>query len=438
LTSVTLSNPPGFSRPEMATLRELDLQLALLPLLHKSVQIDQLTLVQPDIRLETDAQGRPNWQFTPEAKPAAPAAPQTAEGQPSEPVRISVRNVQVSDGTLTWRDGRTGKVVTIGLRTLGATADGPDAPMHLQAEATANGAPFTVTGDTGPLSRLQDPAASSPWPIKLTLQASGGRATADGTVTQPLAGKGYAFAVDASIPDLGALAPLLPRAKLPPLRDVRLSAKVADSGRPMPAVSALTLQAGPSDLGSVRPGLRLESLDVAAPALDQPTKARVVARLGDTPVTVTATLGTPAQLLPGAPGPLPVDVAAESGGARLTAKGSVADPAALRGVALDVAATVPDLSALSGLANQPLPAVKTIAFQGRLTDADGGFGRGATLKGMTLTSSAGDAKGDLAVGLRLPVSVTANLTSSRIDADALTAARGKPLPPANEPPTGGA
>ena len=435
LHDVTLSNPPGFSRPNMATLQELDLQLALLPLLHKSVQIDRLALVQPDIRLETDAKGRNNWQFTPETQAPAATPSQPAASQPSEPVQISVRAVQVNDGTLALRDDRTGKVTTIGVRSLTATSDGPTAPMHLEAQATANGAPFSVVGDTGPLARLQDPAATTPWPVKLTLQASGARATADGTITQPLAGKGYALTLDGNIPDLAALNPLLPRAKLPPLHDVRFSAKVADSGKPIPAISALKLQAGPSDLSSVRKGLRLESLDVAAPALDQPATARAVAKAGDTPVSLTATLGSPARLLPGAQGPLPIEFTAESGGARLTGKGSVADPEALRGVAIDLAATVPDLSQLSPLAPQPLPPVKSIAFQGRLTDAKGGFAKGASLQGMTLTSSAGDAKGDVSVGIGVPLSITAALTSNRIDVDALTAAQGKPMPEASGKPT---
>jgi AsmA protein len=62
---VTFANPPGFSRPQMATLVRLDVQLALLPLLSKQIEIARLVLVHPDILLETDAQGRPNWQFTP-------------------------------------------------------------------------------------------------------------------------------------------------------------------------------------------------------------------------------------------------------------------------------------------------------------------------------------------------------------------------------------
>src|SRR5215813_9819253 len=52
---VSFSNPPGFSRPQMATLQQLDLQLALLPLIHHEIEIDRLVLVKPDILLETNA-----------------------------------------------------------------------------------------------------------------------------------------------------------------------------------------------------------------------------------------------------------------------------------------------------------------------------------------------------------------------------------------------
>src|SRR6201997_1037042 len=72
--NVSLSNPPGFSRPQMMTLQELDLKLALIPLLSREVQIDRLVLVKPDVLLETNAQGQANWVFTPQA-PTNPGTP---------------------------------------------------------------------------------------------------------------------------------------------------------------------------------------------------------------------------------------------------------------------------------------------------------------------------------------------------------------------------
>ena len=76
---VAFANPPGFSRPQMVTLERLDLQVALLSLFSKRVEVDRRVLVRPDIRLEIDAQGHPNWQMQAEAAIApVPAGQQPA------------------------------------------------------------------------------------------------------------------------------------------------------------------------------------------------------------------------------------------------------------------------------------------------------------------------------------------------------------------------
>ncbi|TDG17150.1 AsmA family protein, partial [Paracraurococcus ruber] len=77
---VALSNMPGGSQPQMLTLRRAEVQLALLPLLSRRVEVARLRLVGPDLLLETDAEGRPNWVLAP---PAAPAAPPPAEAAPA-------------------------------------------------------------------------------------------------------------------------------------------------------------------------------------------------------------------------------------------------------------------------------------------------------------------------------------------------------------------
>ncbi len=85
----------------MATLQRLEAQVALLPLLQRRLEIDRLVLVRPDILLETDAQGRPNWRFVPEV----PGQPLPGRRRPpSNPLRRSrstVQECEVEDGTVT-------------------------------------------------------------------------------------------------------------------------------------------------------------------------------------------------------------------------------------------------------------------------------------------------------------------------------------------------
>lgn len=424
VTDVAFANPPGFSRPEMASLQSLDLQLGLLPLLSRRIEIQHLVLIHPDILLETARNGQSNWQLTPEVSPSAPAG-----SQPPPPVQagttptyVSVDTIRIQDGTLAYRNDATGKVTAFSLPTLQATSASPDSPLHLDADAIYRGAAFHLVADTGSLTRLQDPAAAVPWPAKLTLTAAGATLAADGSITKPLQGKGYSFAVSGNVPDASTLTPVLQGTILPPLHDVTFAARIADTGAPLPEFSTLTLHVGPSDLSTRAPGLMLDKLDIDAPKVDQPMKIDAAAKMGATPMTLAGTFGPPALLLPDAkPAPFPVDVTAQAGAATASAKGAIADVHAMTGVNVVLAAKIPDLSTLSPLARHPLPALKTIAFQTTLTDANGGFRNGAALHTLTLSSADGDLSGDAAIALEPRPSLTAALKSNRLDLDTLRA-----------------
>ncbi|HST75823.1 MAG TPA: AsmA family protein [Acetobacteraceae bacterium] len=431
---VALANVAGGSRPQMVTLDRLEAQVALLPLLSRRVEIDRLVLVHPDILLETDAQGHPNWRFGPEVPSQPLPGQKAAPSQPAAPVALSVQDLRVVDGTVTYRDGRTGHSETLALKQFTAKAKSADAPVALAAQASYRGTPFQLDGDIGPIARLQDQAATTPWPVHLTLGAAGAKLAVDGTLTQPIQGRGYTGKLVASIPDLAALAPFVPRAKLPPLHDVTLAAEVADTGGNLPRISALVGHVGPSDLGTAVAGLKLTKLDLSAPAMDQPVKLAAEGTLGATPATLTGSLGAPELLVPnGKAGAYPVDVSVSSGAARFSAKGNIADPRALSGVDLALAAHLPDLAAFAPVARRPLPALHDIDFQGRLSDGQGGLAKSAVLHGAKLTLPEADLAGDATLGYGGRPSLQATLAAQRIDADALMAALAGPTPAPTQP-----
>ena len=445
VADVAFANPPGFSRPQMATLQSMELELGLLPLLSSRVEIERLVLIHPDILLEQPATGQPNWLMTPEVSPTAPAgsqAPPPAAGKAT--AAVSVNAVRIQDGTLAYRDDATGKTTTLLLPRLQATSSSPNSPLHLDADAGYRGTALNLVADTGSLTRLQQPAETSPWPVKLALTAGGAKLTADGSMTQPLQGKGYNLTVNGTVPDAAALRPLLQGFVPPPLHDVTFAAKVADQSGKLPDVSALTLHVGASDLSAQVPGLMLDKLDIDAPKVDQPMRLAAAARIGDAPAAMTATFGPPALLMPDAkPAPFPVDINVQAAGATASAQGTVADARAMTGLNVALRAQIPDLSALSPLARRALPALKAIAFQGSLSDVAGGLRHGAALHGLGLTSTDGDLAGDAAIGLGARASLTAVLKSNRIDLDAIqqaidrmpaaTPPAGAPAPPSGAP-----
>ncbi len=310
VSDVTLSNPPGFSRPNMATLQGLEVRIALLPLLSKEIRIDRLVLRDPDILLETNAKGQSNWDLAPAASlaaaatgaspraglpaaasggsagavapgagsagavapeagspGAAPAAPSSAASPtgrtaPEAPPRIALSSLKIEGGKLAMRDAG-GRTTTLALTQLTAEQTTPSAPLHVTMDAGDNGVPVTLTADTGPLGGLIEDAGlgggTSPWPVKLVVTAAGAKLSVDGSMAQPAAGHGMAVTVSADIPDLAALSGLAGTA-LPPLKTIAARLKLADTdGGNGIAAGDLALTTPDADLTgslSVRRGAR--------------------------------------------------------------------------------------------------------------------------------------------------------------------------------------
>ncbi len=425
---VALANPPGFSRPEMATLKRLDIQAALLPLLGGRLAIRRIVLVQPVIALEIDRAGESNLSFA--ALPAAAggtgaAAPAPAASGPSRPVAVDVRAIRITDGTLSWQDDRTGQHATLSLGSFTATAASDTAPMTLAADAGYAGLPFTLRGQTGPLARLARAGGGPPWPVRLAATLGQATLALDGSVADPAAGRGYRFALQAKLPALEALAPLFPGRKLPALHGVTLATDLVDSGAGRPAISDLSLDVGASDLGTLEPGLTLTGLSFTAPALDQPCKLTLAGAVGKAAFSFDATLGPPAALLPAGFGPppatpWPVAIHAAAAGADLAISGTMTEPARLAGANLAVSLQVPDVAALAPLAGRPLPSLSQIVLSGQIADAETGWRQWVKISDFSLTVPQGDLSGEATLALAgARPSVSAALTSSKLDLDAL-------------------
>lgn len=438
------ANAPWGSRPEMATMKRLEARIALLPLIRGELRIAKITLVEPDILLERQADGQANWVMHRPAGAAAPSAPAPATGgAPSTPrgSAIAVEAISIQGGRVALRDALLNRTQSLAIASAEASASGGDGPLRLDAKATWNGIAFTAAIKGGPLAQLMDPAAGGPpWPIDLRIEADGARLAAKGTIASPVTGAGYDLAVEGSIDQLIRLAALVPDVPLPPLRGVSFAVQAADKGGAFPELRALSLKVGESDLNALQTGLVLRSAEVNGKAADQPLSFAAQATLSGVLLKAEGGTGPLAALLPGAASttPWPIRLVASAGDATLSVDGALSHPTEAAGLDAKIEARVPDLAALSPLAGQPLPAVRDATFSARLVEHD--RRNGYALKDISARALGSDIEGEASLLLAARSRIEARLASRKLDVDALLAAMPAPPPaasagaPASAPP----
>jgi AsmA protein len=449
ISDVAFANMQGGSKPQMLTVRSIEADIGWRALLQGRVTIPRLVLDRPELLLETDKQGHGNWEIAAPGKaaPAAAAGPQAgSQVGPGARPAFSIQTLHVKDAQVTWHDGRTGRVTVLSIPRLSLTAASLASPVTVTADITAQTHSMQLTGQIGPLERLFGATATDDkaWPVDLHATTQGAQLALSGTVGDPRSFSGYALRVQADVIDMADLAPLSP-VPLPALRDLSLSATVADHGGLVPAIEAVALRLGRSELDPILPGVSISEANISSPAPDQPIHVAIQGALRGAPLSIIADLGAPAALtgaISGKPTPFPVDIDLEAASARLTAKGAIADPAHLRGTDVAITAAIPDLSALSPLALRPLPPLRNVAFAAHLQDSGEAGGTGTVaVHGLSLSLPEMALGGELAVTPGAVPRITGTLAMPRLDLDKLTAILSAPvpgqLPPPPAPPTQG-
>jgi AsmA protein len=436
MRDVSLSNPDGFSRPDMVTVQRVDLDLGLIALLRHRVEIRRIVLTHPDILLESDANGRANWVFRhpppgprttvspviqplpPVPQPSAPAPVQVASpAPPNRQFGAPLRDVHIEDGKVGWIDvsGHTFSASVPHLELVEQA--GKDAELNASVAYLDHS--IEVTAHTGPLEDLGAVSEEHPWPMLVKLDSGGASLTAEGSIAHPLLGRGYAFKVDLNVPDPAALAALLP--SVPETGALEAHLELGDNGGPLPVVTALRATARAIDLDQVKRGMRLEEVTLSgAGASPLAVSARI--RLDGRASDISGTVGDLAWLTGGRSAPVGIDLAWHEGDAEATIRGSIQQPRRLAGVALDVAASIPEPTAIL----DGVPAtLKSVTLHAKLVDA------GQPMP-FQVTSNVGDLEGALSVSHAPRWSVAGTVTSQRLDLDLLRGVRTAVSVPASD------
>ena len=172
VTGVKFFNAPGSKNANMVEVKSVTVKPSLLALLGGSIEVSEVTLVEPKIVLEINAEGKPNWEFTPSVAEAKPAA-----AKPSTPRPLSLGRLTIDNGTLIFSDSKAGLSVVADKANFTASVGSIDGPYSLAGDASINGAPLRLdlaVGARGSKGHTAD----------LALQAGGGKLGFKGTLSE--------------------------------------------------------------------------------------------------------------------------------------------------------------------------------------------------------------------------------------------------------------
>ncbi len=218
IKDLSLANLPGGSRPEMVTLKRLEVQLQLLPLLSRQVKIDLVVLRGADILLETDKTGHGNWVFSHAETGSAGPAAASGEGPPLPEISL----VKIRDSLVTYREGDTGMTRSLRIDSLDAATKG--GRIDLDLAALIGKAPVTVKGSVGAPQLL---SGGAPFPFDLVVASGSSTASIKGAVGDIVQMQGLAADVSAQGKRLSELSELA-GIPLPPLGPYRFAGKAVD------------------------------------------------------------------------------------------------------------------------------------------------------------------------------------------------------------------
>ncbi len=147
--AIRFQNFASGTRPYMFSAERLEVTVALLPLLTGMLDVSEVVVIRPDLLLETDDAGRPNWQFGRAQRDADAAV------NASDPLPV-IRRVRVRDARLRYRNGQSGAEQALTIAALQFSSNGLDRAMQLELDAAYRRRALAVGVELDSLASLLD------------------------------------------------------------------------------------------------------------------------------------------------------------------------------------------------------------------------------------------------------------------------------------------
>jgi hypothetical protein len=225
----------------MASLDEIEAEIALVPLLSGEIRIKEVVLRGGQVVVETNKEGVGNWvlDLAPQAQPAPEESATTASGLPR------IERMTIEDVTLLYRDGETGEKQTLAIKLFTAE-DAPGAGIKIAIKGAWNERPLELAGTVGA------PRQFTEGPLPLNLEGKLGEValTLRGEIGDPTTFSSLSLDVTSSGPSLAALGDVF-GIELPNSAPYKLATRVNGGGGKFTFADASAKVGGSDAAGNV-------------------------------------------------------------------------------------------------------------------------------------------------------------------------------------------
>ena len=161
LKNVNLDNLQGFSSRPFASIDDLDIKVALLPLFSKRLEIKRFEVDGFSLSLERNASGEGNWQGLggPSTQDAAASAAgnagQPASGSiPTALTALTAESIHLQNGRLLWSDAKSNTRIELTDLNLKVDNVSLNQPFAFNLSGKVADGSFTADGKVGPIGKL--------------------------------------------------------------------------------------------------------------------------------------------------------------------------------------------------------------------------------------------------------------------------------------------
>jgi uncharacterized protein involved in outer membrane biogenesis len=209
---VVMGNAEWSKDPNMVEIKRADFRIDILKLLGGHLAFPEISLSEFHLVLEVNKDGTPNWVFD-----------QTGKQQEFP----AIASLMIDRGTLKFRDPKINTDLTIDINTVDATKGDPDTMVEVTGTGRFIGMETTLKARGGALLALR--SADRPYPIKASATLGTTKASADGTLIDPLHLKGEEVNFQLEGSDLAQLYPII-GVLVPPTPAYKLAGYLSHTG----------------------------------------------------------------------------------------------------------------------------------------------------------------------------------------------------------------